>query len=235
MKQFYILLISIFFCSQAMAQKLASQTNLLDLDAEGFYPNKRQIKDINEIYNEEVTYINYGREMNIQLRKNGFSYERFVCYGRKDTTHQPFEKFLPQRSKILDEKVIYDRIDIDLEGMNTDVKIEAQEMSSDYMHYNLEEQGIEKKVNVNRYRKVIYKNVYTGIDLEFVMNNGQFKFNWILQPGADLNQIKLTYHNAQKLTITKENTLLIKTHLGVLEESLPASYWVSAQPQTNDE
>lgn len=159
------------------------------------------------------------------------SYERFVCYGRKDTTHERYQHLMPKRKSIIDERAIYHRIDVDIIGMNPLYTIEEKELSTDYMHYTVYEGEKEKKLNLHRIKRVIYKNIYHGIDLEFMMQDGQFKFNWMVHPGADVNQIKLKYKNAKQLIVTAENTLLIKTELGILEESLPASFLINHQQQ----
>lgn len=73
------------------------------------------------------------------------------------------------------------------------------------------------------YSNVRVKNMYPGIDVLFYSEGGHIKYDFILQPGANPNNIVLRYEGAEKLQI-KNNELLIKTSVGEMRELYPYSY-----------
>ena len=63
--------------------------------------------------------------------------------------------------------------------------------------------------------------------MEFVTltKKGQtFEYNFIVHPGADINQIKIRYQGATATSLSKSNSILLQTQSGVLEEKIPMSF-----------
>ena len=58
------------------------------------------------------------------------------------------------------------------------------------------------RTNVPNYAKVRYQGVYPGIDLVYYGNHGgQLEYDFVLAPGADLNQIKLSFVGADEVRV----------------------------------
>ena len=85
-------------------------------------------------------------------------------------------------------------------------------------------QGI---LGVRAYKKITYEGVYPGIDISFYGNNlGGFEYDFIINPGADPNNIQLKYSGAEGLSVSSEGKLVIRTQLGEIVEWIPSTYQV---------
>jgi hypothetical protein len=67
--------------------------------------------------------------------------------------------------------------------------------------------------DVPNYAEVYYENLYDGIDLRYYTNERGLKYDFIVHPGADPNQIRLRYQGAEDLKIDNFNNLIIKTEI----------------------
>lgn len=73
---------------------------------------------------------------------------------------------------------------------------------------------------------VTYKNIYPGIDVHYYSDaGGRLKYDLIVAPGANIDNITLKYTGADNLTI-KNNDLVISTSVGENKELSPYTYQV---------
>jgi hypothetical protein len=87
---------------------------------------------------------------------------------------------------------------------------------------------------VHHYKKVLYQNIYPNIDVEFCLGDGgsspsgrlggAFKYNFIVHPGGNPNDIQLKIDGANATSLTNEGHITIETAYGNIDESLPLSY-----------
>jgi gliding motility-associated-like protein len=88
----------------------------------------------------------------------------------------------------------------------------------------------EEGLRVRHYGRVWYKNLYPGIDLEFIASPGTNKpveYNFYIRPGADPSIIKMRYEGPQEARLENGKLALQLSHT-LLTESIPASW---SQPQ----
>lgn len=81
------------------------------------------------------------------------------------------------------------------------------------------------------YSKVYYTNVYPNIDLEFEAIDLRFKYNFILHPGADINDIKIEIQGSDSVIITPDR-IAVTTRFGTYSEVMPVSYEVHNDEKT---
>ena len=79
------------------------------------------------------------------------------------------------------------------------------------------------RYSVQSCQAVIYKNIYPNIDVRYYSENGRLKYDLIVHPGGDANNIVMQYDGAEKLSI-KNSELVIKTSVGNVRELYPYSY-----------
>lgn len=77
--------------------------------------------------------------------------------------------------------------------------------------------------NVKSYGAILYKNVYPNIDVRYYSENGHLKYDIIVNPGGNVNDIAMRYDGADKLSV-KNQELVIKTSVGEVKELYPYSY-----------
>jgi len=78
------------------------------------------------------------------------------------------------------------------------------------------------------FRRITYKNIYPGIDIEYVFPKGKngMKYSIIVHPGADASVVKLKYHGLKKLDLDDKNNITFTTKLGTFTDHAPSSYCI---------
>jgi hypothetical protein len=197
-----------------------------------FIQNKGQIIDQNNQLNPHVLYLYNGNGLRVQLRKGGFSYEVIHAIKTPKTiiNEEPTGKFASEADSFDISHEVH-RVDINFKNGNKNVVLRPYEPASDYINYYTTatpEQGI---TQVQHFQKVIYENVYPNIDIEFVLNDatnkGQFKYNFIVKPHANLADIQLELIGANHTSLNKAGNILIETAYGNIEENIPLSYEIN--------
>ncbi len=81
--------------------------------------------------------------------------------------------------------------------------------------------------NCRIFKGITYKDVYPGIDVRYYSDGASnLKYDFIINPGADVNNIAMKYSGVNKLSV-KNNQLVISTSLGDNKELAPYTYQVA--------
>ena len=81
--------------------------------------------------------------------------------------------------------------------------------------------------NCRIFKGITYKDVYPGIDVRYYSDAGSnLKYDFIVHPGADVNNIAMKYTGANKISV-KNKQLVVSTSLGENKELSPYTYQVS--------
>jgi hypothetical protein len=188
----------------------------------GFIENKGQIHDQSNVCNADVLFLHSSAGLNVDLRKNGFSYDTWKLNVDPAKPEDPTYHKLHQA---YDDKttVNFHRIDVTLIGANPDPEIQTAGRSESFANYytaGTPEAGV---TDVHSYSSVTYKNIYPQIDMEFVSSGKDFKYNFIVRPGGEISSIKMKYSGQEHISL-KNGKLILKTSNGIMEENIPVSF-----------
>jgi len=78
--------------------------------------------------------------------------------------------------------------------------------------------------DVPNYSTIIYKDIYSGIDLKYYGNGKSMKYDFIVHPGADLSQITIRYTDVEDISISHNGDLQMATRFGLVYENKPYVY-----------
>lgn len=78
--------------------------------------------------------------------------------------------------------------------------------------------------NVKGYFEVEYQNIWKGIDMRIYQFNSTIKYEFIVHPLADPNEIKLEYEGLNNISITDDGKLKLNTDLMTIYDHKPFSY-----------
>ncbi len=85
---------------------------------------------------------------------------------------------------------------------------------------------------VKVYKKLTIANIYKGIDLEILSQEGKYlKYNFIVQASADISQIKMLYEGLDKLSLNNEQ-LILKTSVATNIDDKPIAWYHDGQMET---
>ena len=199
----------------------------------GFIENKGQIIDQKGKPNPDVKYLLNTNGLNVQLKKNSFSYDVFEMKKIPLTTKDR-NLYASMKSKdgstnnsILDfslQRLVH-RVDIDFENSSKNVELIPSEKSTDYDNYYTIKHAPKGILMVHKFQKVVYKNLYPDIDVVFFIPNDSTKvveYNFIVNPGGKISDIKMRFNGVK--TELSDSKIKMKTRFGVMEETLPLSW-----------
>jgi hypothetical protein len=216
-----------------------------------FTQNKGQIVDMAGNLRPDVLYKGDGGGSDVYIRKTGISYvlnnmgevmhevdeqvEEKIKSG--EITEQDEQKL---KQELLQKQTIkLNRVDVDFANSNSNSQIQSGDQVDGFTNYYYAHcpQGI---THVHSYNIVTQKNIYPNIDVKYygsaslTTGSGKdastglstrhgLKYDIVVNPGADPNQIKLKYTGAKSVQL-KNGRLQIETGLGQIEEHIPKVY-----------
>jgi len=77
---------------------------------------------------------------------------------------------------------------------------------------------------ISNYLGVRYTSVYPGVDQVFYGKQRQLEYDFNVAPGADPDQIRMTFKGAERVEMDKKGNLLLHTESGVVEQQKPVLY-----------
>lgn len=183
------------------SQHIANQSHF-------FIEQKGQILDDCGSVNTDVLFLlPVQNGLNVQLRRTGFSYDTYQI----DTTQ---------------DQLKLHRIDIEFNNPMPDLQVVSQNQETEKLHFPV--MGI---YDIPTFRKIIYRNVFPHIDIEFIAGasaNKPFEYNFLIHPGGDINDIQLIYKGMEAVEVSEGN-MRLSTSLGHLTENIPNSYLLNTR------
>lgn len=198
----------------------------------GFLENKGQMIDQHEKPAKDVLYLLPGPQANLQLRKTGFSYDRYTT----ETIPLPQSEeaaLLPHHNLPQDSTVFhYHRVDVEWLGANRNITVTNHGQSTDYRNYYTTGTPKSGVTHVYHYQRVVYHNVWPNIDVEFLATPKGPKYNYIIHPGGQLSDIRWRYRGPTSHSL-QQGSIVLTTTQGSFAETLPYSYTASTGDTLN--
>ena len=236
MKQTLCLFVVFLVCNLVASQPSAIKPNASHLSSQGFEKNLGQVDGQDK---HLVNYFYKTNHLTIFLNEKGLSYQ-----------FEKYENLAPEIGKKSEYKYETYRMDIELIHANTNAEIiEEDKLPSftNYYNYNLLNVGSYRKITY----KNIYPGIDWVIYIEskgkrekekeivsnkceespakenFIPSTFDFKlikYDFVVHPGGDPDQIQLKIKWAEELKIDREGNLNLVNSLGKIIEAKPISY-----------
>jgi hypothetical protein len=107
---------------------------------------------------------------------------------------------------------------------NPKAKLEGQKVGTGKVHFLTGNDPEKWITNLPTYHEIIYRELWPGVDLLFQEGNGRLKYLLMVQPGAPISPIRMTYRGADNLSLDDSGNLQIHTQSGVFIDERPISY-----------
>ncbi len=117
-------------------------------------------------------------------------------------------------------------------GSSPNPVIVPDKMIETYNNYYLGNDPSKWASHCRLFQAITYKNIYPGIDVHYYTNNGQLKYDIIINPGGDISKVALKFDGVDGLSL-KNGNLVIKTSVGNITELSPVAYQLGASGKTN--
>lgn len=155
------------------------------------------------------------------LERNAFVYH-FFDNSVRDKMHRG------QLKKVEDAIYKYHAFKLKFEGSNTAPETIGENKLEEYYNYFLGNDPKAWASNVAAFTKINYNELYNGINLDVYAKGKQLKYDFVVQPNADAQQIKLKYEGADKVYLDCGH-LVVQTSIATLREKPPVAYQIIGQ------
>ncbi|MDQ4042678.1 MAG: SBBP repeat-containing protein [Actinomycetota bacterium] len=113
---------------------------------------------------------------------------------------------------------------LDFLEANPEAKIEAREELAGKVNYLRGSDSREHQTDLPTYGELVYEDLWAGVDAAVRGEDGSLKYEFLVEPGASVEDIGLAYRGADGLSLDEEGNLRISTPMGELTDSAPVSY-----------
>jgi hypothetical protein len=114
--------------------------------------------------------------------------------------------------------------DLRFVNANPNADLEARRQTSGKVNYFIGNDPARWRTGLSTYEELVYRELWPGIDLAFRGMGGQLKYEFLVRPGASVEDIRLAYRGAEALSLDTDGSLRITTALGALTDRAPVSY-----------
>ena len=165
-----------------------------------FIPNRGQT-------DRAVDYYVTAREMNIFFAAGGLTF------------------VLSRDGGIADVRPAAQRwaVKLDFVGASRDVRPAVLERSGTRVSY-FKGTPRDWKTGLEACSKIIYRDLWPGIDLVYGATRDRIKYELIVRPGADASKIALAFRGAEKVELLAGGRLAVRTPAGAIEDEAPIAY-----------
>jgi hypothetical protein len=109
-------------------------------------------------------------------------------------------------------------------GANVSPAVEGLDLQDGHANYFLGADPSLWRTNVPLYGRIVYKDLYPGIDMLYSSHARLLKSEFIVAPGADPSAIRIAYTGAESVRIDEDGSLVLTTADGELREQDPEIY-----------
>ncbi|HLK21042.1 MAG TPA: SBBP repeat-containing protein [Bryobacteraceae bacterium] len=102
--------------------------------------------------------------------------------------------------------------------------IEPMELLSQKVNYLIGPDASHWATGVAQYGRLVYRQVYPGIDAVFYGAGAGLEDDFVVEPYADPAQIQLEFRGARKIRIDRRGDLLVETGAGTIRQRKPRVY-----------
>ncbi|MDX1651829.1 MAG: hypothetical protein R3277_05020, partial [Brumimicrobium sp.] len=210
MAQKLLLLLLIVLSVSARAQEITHEHSV----HHAFIENKGQ-------WNDRVLFMNKFSGGNLWVEQGRVLFH-LMDYSDFNSAHFSKESQLPDTLKFR-QKVV----NLKFEGAREVTEIEKNGKTDHYYNYFIGNNPRYWAEKVHGYEEFTLKKIYDDIDLRFIEQEKEIKYEFIVAPQGDPQQIKLTYLNQRDIKIDKNGNLVISTALGDIIEQKPYAYQIA--------
>ncbi len=133
-------------------------------------------------------------------------------------------------SGVMDEDaggdLLFGSVKMNLAGKRQEASVVGVEKSDGVINYLLGSDPESWKTDVPAYTRILYSDLYPGIDLSLSGKDGLIKREYILDAYADPELIRMQYSGADGISLGSDGSLIVNTPFGQVYEQAPRSYQI---------
>jgi len=168
---------------------------------------------------ERVSFYVHGKDKSVFFTEGG------VTFILNKQEPRQSEKTPGQAASQGGEPALRERhvVKLDFVGATPDVR-PAGEQETDTVISYFKGNKEDWHTGLPTYGRVVYRNLWPGIDLAYSGTFGKLKYEFTVRPGADPSRIKLAYRGAGAVTLDADGRLEVRTPLGNMRDDVPVAF-----------
>lgn len=170
-------------------------------------------------WNQHVLYQGKLRGGKVFLEKTGFSYVFYPKQGLEAIYHKS------KNSQNIDGAVTFHALKMEFVNCNLNSFIQEVDSNSFFENYFIGKDQTKWVSHIKSYKQVVYEELYKGIKVKSFSNKNDFRFDFIIKPGASIGQIAMLFKGQNSLKL-KDGDLIINTDVGDITQKAPFSYQI---------
>lgn len=178
-------------------------------------------------WDSRVKFMSNAGDGSFFLREKGFTVTQYSPQDMENLTDQRHGIVTAANKKqnIKDIKIRSDHYSVEFLNAQ-DPQILPNKPTPTLNNYFIGNDKSKWASNCKIFKGVTYQNMYPGIDIRYYVDGaGNLEYDFIVHPGADVNNIEMKYSGAGKVEL-KSKQLMIATPLGISKELEPVSYQI---------
>jgi hypothetical protein len=115
-------------------------------------------------------------------------------------------------------------LELELAGARRDARVRGQDRRAGRSHYYRGATPAAWVTDVPHYGRVVYRDVYPGVDASFHGHEDGIEYDFLVRPGGDPASIRLRFTNARDIQIDDSGDVLIDTPRGRARQRAPFAF-----------
>ncbi len=180
-----------------------------------FIPNQGQLDG-------QVAFYIRGRDKTVYFTPGGVTFS--LSQPAVATAARNETKNLPEGLAIKENSASKNWVvKLDFVGANAEVKPVGEAKSGGVVSY-FTGKPEDWQAGLPTYSRIVYRDLWPGIDLAYSGTANRLKYEFIVHPGADPSQVRLAYRGIDGLSVDEEGRLEVKTPAGGFRDDIPLAF-----------
>lgn len=200
----------------------AADYSKVNKSSSAFIENKGQITDQYRSVRNDIDFKLSADGIDVFVSAGKLYYQ--WCFTKENGSYQSnIHALLKNRTTEQSSgKFYFNRVDVSLLGANINAEVVREKRRSDYDIFYTNTTG-KDGATAYSYEKVTYKNIYPNIDWVLYTANGSLKYDFVVNKGGNVNNIKLQCLGDMKLSLI-HGELRLETEAGTISEERPYTF-----------
>lgn len=166
-------------------------------------------------WNDKVLYEGKFKGGKVFLEKGGLSYVFFPKDGLEEMHH----------NRHSNNTYTYHAVQLSFVNCNQNANIQQSDSNLFYENYFIGKDPAKWASHVKSFKEIVYKNLYQGIDVRYCSEKNNFRFDFMINPNANLNQLVMNFAGQNHLKVI-DGQLIFETEVGEITQKAPYAYQI---------
>ncbi|MFH1052525.1 MAG: T9SS type A sorting domain-containing protein [bacterium] len=175
--------------------------------------------------------------MNAWITNEGIYYDFFVIEEKKIDDIKK-EKFISDTYSPINENHKTQRghvVKMNLVGQNQVIRYKGLKKLETYYNYFLTGDSTKWASYVPLYKEVIIEDIYSGIDVKYYFNGNQLRYDYLVNPGGNPEDIIMQFEGQDSISISSKNEIELQTSICTFKHNQLRTYQFKNEKTSNIE